>query len=240
VTIRDLIARTEAIGTIGALHYFDPDTLATGKEHNLDGLRFYFLGRGGVLGDVEPEVIGSAFGYWNPALITKMWTTAKERMAPRDAARLYLSCAHAFGRKRFGDVAGLDDFCAAAEQVNAAIEPAALALYAGYRAEPLPDDAPARAMHLCVILREARASAHLVGVVASGLRPRIAHAIKRPADSKMFGWDDEPVPSEDERARWLEAEECTLRQLETWFGVLDDAGRQAIVSGLDGMSAALR
>jgi len=239
VTIRDFIATTEAIATIGGLHYFDPDTLATGKQHDLDGLRFYFLGRGGVLGDVEPEVVGSAFGYWNPALITKMWNSAKQRVAPREAARLYLSCAHQFGRKRFGGVEGLDAFCAAGEQVNDAIEPAALALYAGYRAEPLPDDVAARAMHLCVILREARASAHLVGVVASGLRPRIAHAIKRPADSKMFGWDDEPVPTDDERARWAQAEETTLRQLEPSFGVLDDAGRQAFTTGLDTMSAAL-
>lgn len=240
MTIRDFIARTEAIGTIGSLHYFDPDTLATGKEHNLDGLRFYFLGRGGVLGDVEPEVVGSAFGYWNPALITKMWSSAKERMAPRDAARLYLSCAHEFGRKRFGGVADLDAFCAAAEEVNAAIHPAALALYAGYDAEPPPEDAPARAMHLCVVLREARASAHLVGVVATGLRPRIAHAIKRPTEGKLFGWDDEPTPTAEERAMWDEAEEITIRQLERWFGVLDDDGRQSFLAGLDGMSAAVR
>ena len=239
MTIRDFIAETEAIGVLGGLHYFDPDTLATGKEHNLDGFRFYFLGRGGVLGDVEPAVVGSAFGYWNPALIEKMWNSAKERMAPREAARLYLSCAHEFGRKRFGGIDGLDAFCAAAEQVNDAIDPAALALYAGYRAEPLPDDVAARAMHLCVILREARGSAHLVGVVAAGLRPRIAHAIKRPADGKQFGWDDEPTPTDDERSRWKEAEELTLRQLEPWFGVLDDAGRTALVTGLAAMSAAV-
>jgi hypothetical protein len=238
VTTRDFIASTEAIGTLGALHYFDPDTLAVGKEHNLDGFRFYFLGRGGVLGDVEPAVVGSAFGYWNPALIEKMWSSAKERMAPRDAARLYLSCAHALGRKRFGDIDGLDAFCAAAEQVNDAIDPAALALYAGYRAEPLPDDVAARALHLCVVLREARGSAHLVGVVATGLRPRIAHAIKRPTEGKQFGWDDEPVPTDEELAQWDEAEELTLRQLEPAFATLDDAGRQAFVAGLDAMSAA--
>jgi hypothetical protein len=240
VTTRDFIARTEAIGVLGGLHYFDPDTLATGKEHNLDGFRFYFLGRGGVLGDVEPEVVGSAFGYWNPALIAKMWSSARERMAPRDAARLYLSCAHELGRKRFAGIDGLDAFCAAAERVNGAIEPAGLALYAGYRAEPLPDDVPARAMHLCVVLREARGSAHLVGVVASGLRPRIAHAIKRPNDGKQFGWDDEPVPTADERARWDEAEELTLRQLEPWFAVLDDDHRAALLAGLDAMTAAVR
>lgn len=239
MTIREFIAQTEPIGTLGSVWYFDPDTVAKGKEHGLDGFRFYFLGRGGVLGDVEPEVVMSAFGYWNPDLVRKMWTTAKERMAPRDAARLYLSCCHEFGRKKFADVEGLEAFCAAAEQVNEAIDPAGLALYAGLAAEPLPEDAPARALQLCAVLREARGSAHLVGVVASGLRPRMAHAIKRPADGKLFGWEDEPEPTDDERARWEQAEELTLQQLERWYGVLDEAGRSAFVAGLEAMSAAL-
>jgi hypothetical protein len=239
MTIREFIAQTEPIGTLGAAWYFDPDTVAKGKEHNLDGFRFYFLGRGGVLGDVEPEVVMSAFGYWNPELVRKMWNTGKERIAPREAARLYLSCCHEFARKKFADVPGLEAFCAAAEQVNDAIDPAGLALYAGISAEPLPEDPPARALQLCSVLREARGSAHLVGVVAVGLRPRIAHAIKRPDDGKLFGWDDEPVPTDDERKRWEQAEEITLQQLERWYGVLDEAGRDAFLNGLQGMTAAL-
>lgn len=240
MTTRDFIARTDAIGSLGALHYFDADTIATGKEHGLDGFRFYFLGRGGVLGDVEPEVVVSAFGYWNPALITKMWNSAKERMAPREAARLYLSCAHDLARKRFADLDGLDTFCAAADQVIAAIHPAGLALYAGVAAEAMPDDAPARALHQCVALREARGSAHLVGVVAAGLAPRLAHAVKRPTEGKLFGWEDEPEPTDDDRARWDEAEELTLRQLERWFAILDDDGRAAFLTGLDAMEAAAK
>lgn len=239
MTTRDFLARTEAIGRIGAAFYFDPATIATGKEHGLDGFRFYFLGRGGVLGDVEAEVVVSAFGYFEAGLLAKMWDSAKARMAPRDAARLYLSCGHQFARARFGSLDGLAEFCAAAEQVNDAINPAGLALYAGVDAEPLPDDLPARALHLCVVLREARGSAHLVGVVAAGLSPRLAHAIKRPTEGQQFGWSDEPVVSDGDRARWEQAEELTIRQLEPAFGTLDDAGRQALLAGLDAMSAAL-
>jgi Helix-turn-helix family len=239
VSTRDFIARTDAIGRLGGAWYFDPHTLATGKEHGLDGLRFYFLGRGGVLGDVEAEVVCSALGYFNPALVDKMWTTAKERMAPRDAGRLYLSCCHEFGRTKFAGIAGLDAFCAAAEQVNEAIDPAGLAVYSGIDAEPLPDDAPARAIHLTAVLREARGGAHLLGIVTSGLRPRIAHAIKRPTEGKAFGWDDEPQPTADEIARWEQAEEVTIRQLEPSFGVLDEDGRDALLAGLGAMDKAL-
>ena len=235
----DFITRTTAIGDIGGAFYFDKATVATGKEHDLDGFRFYFLGRGGVLGDVEAEVVHSAFGYFERGLITKMWDTAKARMAPRDAARLYLSCAHDFARARFGSIDGLDAFCAAAEQVNDAIEPAALALYAGIDAEPLPDDLPARAMQLCSVLREARGSTHLLAIVASGLTPYTAHAVKRPTEMTGFGWPEEVTVSDEDRVRWQEAEALTDRLLEPAFGTLDDAGRSALLAGLTAMRAAL-
>jgi hypothetical protein len=168
-----------------------------------------------------------------------MWTTAKERMAPREAARSYLSCAHDFARARFGSIDGLDGFCAAAEQVNGAIEPAGLALYAGLDAEPLPDDLPARAMQLCSVLREARGSTHLLAVVASGLTPRAAHAIKRPTEMAAFGWPEDATVSDEDRARWDEAEALTERLLTPAFATLDDAGQAALLAGLDAMRAAL-
>jgi len=239
MSTRDFIAQTTAIGELGGAWYFAPSTLATGKEHNLDGFRFYFLGRGGVLGDVESEVVTSAFGYFNPGLVDKLWSTAKQRMAPRDAARLYLSCCHQFARERFATVDGLDAYCAAAEKVNDAIHPAGLAVYAGIDAEPVPDDAPARALHLTAVLREARGSAHLIAIVVSGLRPRIAHAIKRPTEGPGFGWDDTPEPTADEVARWEQAEDLTIRQLESPFGALDETERAALLTGLRGMKAAL-
>ena len=177
---------TEAIGVLGGLHYFDPDTLATGKEHNLDGFRFYFLGRGGVLGDVEPAVVGSAFGYWNPALIEKMWSSAKERMAPRDAARLYLSCAHELGRKRFGgDRRARRVLRRGRAGQRRHRSGGAGPLRRATGPSRCPTTSPARAMHLCVVLREARGSAHLVGVVAAGSaaahRPRHQAADRRQA-----------------------------------------------------------
>ena len=123
------------IGSLGGAFYFDKETLAKGKELGRDGFRFYFLGRGGVLGDVEPRVVESAFGYFAPELVAKMWTSAKEKLAPREAGRLYLECLHAFGRRKFSGISGLDAFCAAAEAVNNATSYASLPLYAAFSSE---------------------------------------------------------------------------------------------------------
>ena len=45
------------IAGIGGAFYFDEATVYRGKALGLDGFRFYMLGRCGVLGDVEAEVV---------------------------------------------------------------------------------------------------------------------------------------------------------------------------------------
>ncbi|MCU0259854.1 MAG: hypothetical protein MUE78_02440 [Ilumatobacteraceae bacterium] len=226
-------------GDIGAAFYFDPATLEVGQQLGLDGFRFYVLGRGGVLGDVEPDVVLAAFGYFEPGLVAKMWRSACEVMAPREAARAYVGCMATFGRARFADVPGLTAYCDAAERVIAATDPSALPLFAGLRAEPLPDDAPGRAAHLAMVLRELRGSAHLVAVRASGLRSEVAHAIKRPSDVGMFGWADAPAVTDDDRARHARAETLTDEILLPSFEVLDDTAGDALVAGTRAMHAAL-
>ena len=101
-----ILAIAPKTGDIGSSFYFHPDTVAQGKELGLDGFRIYFLGRGGVLGDVEPAVVSSAFGYFEPSLLAHMWNTAKAIMPPRDAARAYMAANHDLGRRKLADVDG--------------------------------------------------------------------------------------------------------------------------------------
>ena len=241
MTPEELVAAAcPKIGALGSAFYFDPATVARGKEHGLDGFRFYILGRGGVLGDVEPRVIVSAFGYFHPAVIERMWTTARAKVEPREAGRLYLDCCREFGRAHLSGVAGLDAFCEAAAAVNAAADPAGLALYAGISAEPLADDLAARAMQLVTVLRELRGSAHLVAVVASGLAPNVAHYLRRPNDYATFGWGETaPEVTDEDRARHARAEQLTDQLVLPAYSVVDAAGADALVSGLKGIEAAL-
>lgn len=236
----DLVtAASPLINEIGSAFYFTPATLEQGTALGLDGFRWYFLGRGGVLGDVEPAVVTSAFGYFNGDLVAKMWTTGREKVAPRAAATAYLACAQAFGRAHFADVEGLEGFCATAEAICAATDPAGLALFAGLNAEPRCDDLPGRAMQLVATLREQRGSFHLLAVVASGLSPQVAHQMKRPDMLGAFGWVDEVPVTDDDRARQAVAEELTDRLLLPSFSGVGQAEAQAMVGVLQAMKAAL-
>jgi hypothetical protein len=236
-----LIARTAPkINALGSAFYFAPETVAVGKEHGLDGFRFYILGRGGVLGDVEPAVVASAFGWWNGELIAKMWSSAKEKLSPREAGRRYVECCQALGRATLAAVPGLDAFCAAAEKVQRAADPAGLALFAGLAAEPLADDLPGRAMQLVATLRELRGSAHIVAVLATGLPTHLAHGIKRPDMYKSFGWGEQaPDVSDADRAKLDEAEVITDQLVTPAFSVLSESEADAFAAGIDAIEAAL-
>ena len=235
----EIMRATEPIYRIGEVFYFHPDTVAAGKEAGLDGFRFYILGRGGVLGDVEAGVVHSAFGYFHTGLIDKIWNSARQVMAPRDAARLYIDCAHQLGRAKFSDIAGLDEFVAAATQIINHVEGASLPLFAGVRAEPVPVDTPAAAMHQAMVLREMRGSVHLLAQTACGVPTPVAHSIKRPGDVAMFGYDEVPEVTDDDRANWHRAEELTDELLMPAYASLSEHQANALVNGTEMMAHAL-
>ncbi len=225
-------------GNVGSAFYFHPDTLAKGKELGLDGMRFYLLGRGGVLGDAESDVVASAFGYFNPPLVAKLWNTAKETLDPREAGRVYHECCASVGRSKLADVEGLQAYCDAAEAVVAAAHPAGLALFAGIAAEPLADDLPGRAAQLAAVLRELRGSAHLLAVLASGLEPSVAHAIKRPDMVAGFGYENPPDIAAEDAAKLEAAEALTDQLLLPAYAALSEEQGQALVSGIEAIAAA--
>jgi hypothetical protein len=237
-----LIARAcPVIGDTGWAYYFTPETGARGKELGLDLFRFYILGRGGVLGDVEAEVVISAFGYFHPALIRKMWDSARQRMDPRDAAREHFACGAELGRSRLAGLDGLEEYCRAADAVNQAADYVGLPLYAGFRGEPLAEDLPARAMQLTAVLREFRGSAHLLAVRASGLDAKTAHHVSRPNDAEMFGWtpEDAPPVGPAEREAMVAAEALTDALVRPAYAVLDEAGAEALAVGVERIAEAV-
>lgn len=228
--------------TAGAAWYFLPETLAAGKDVGLDGLRFYFMGRGGTLGEVDWRTVASAFGYFKPALIERMWTTGQERCPVAKARDAHLGACAQFGRSRLAGV-DLAGFCEAAETVVAAAcqDPGALPLFAAYAAQPLPEDEPARAIQLIATLRELRGSLHLACVAATGLPTAVAHAIRRPSDVETFGWakGEIPEPTDEDRRKLGEADRMTDQALTRHYEGLSPQASADLVAGARAVEAAL-
>ncbi|NNE72553.1 MAG: hypothetical protein HKN26_02720, partial [Acidimicrobiales bacterium] len=79
------------INVSGAAFYFHPDTLARGQELGLRGFPFYFLGRGGLLGEVDAAAVTEAFGYFHASIIEAMWGR-EFGLTHTEVAREYLAC----------------------------------------------------------------------------------------------------------------------------------------------------
>jgi len=230
---------SQTTNAAGSAFYFDPATLAKGKELGLDGFRFYVLGRGSVLGDVDAAVITSAFAYFAPATIDKIWTSAKEKLAPAAAAEAYNQCCADLGLAKLADIEGIAAYNEAAEAVVAATELAGFSLFAGWAAQPRSEEPAARAMQLVALLRELRGDAHIVALRASGVSAPVAHAIKRPGDVATFGWDPAPTIAADDAAKCEAAEALTDQLLVPSYAGLSDAQAAALVFGTEAIGAAL-
>ena len=114
-------------------------------------------------------------------------------------------------------------------------------LFAGVRAEPVPDDAPAAAMHQAMVMREMRGSAHLAAISAARADDADGARHQTADDVELFGWKETRRSSPTRTGpATSQAEPMTNDMLGSVFAVLDDAGMAALVAGTDAMHAALK
>ncbi len=238
--VETCVARTaQPIVSCGGAFMLHPDTTARGEAVGLDFASFYGLGRGGVLGDVDADVVISAFAFFEPGIVRGLWDGARTKMTPAEGAERYAAACADWGRDHLASVDGLDELATLLAKVSQAASPVGAPLFAGWRAMPLPDDAPGRAMQLMHVLRELRGGLHICAVLAAGLTPAEALMVGNPDSMPLFGWS-EPYPDpEPHRSAHAEAEAATNRLVAPAFAALDHSERERLVELLDGVYAAV-
>jgi len=217
-------ARSVVTG-LGGAFMISPEAKAAGKDGGFRGRELYVVGRAGVLGDAVPEVVASAIGFFEPALVTSAWAAGRAKAPVADTVRRYAEVCQAWGRNRWSALAAVDELADLLGTVADAADPTGWTLFAGWRAQPLPADAPARAAHLLQVLREHRGGAHLAAVRVAGLTPleAIVAGPGGPGNAAFFGWPD-PLPGADDalRERHARAEALTDQLVAPAYAVLDD------------------
>ena len=223
----------EPIVKLGGAFMLDPATAAAGEAFGLDFGGFYALGRGGVLGDVDADVVSAAFVFFNPDVVRMLWEGARAKRAPAESAVAYAGACGEWGRSHLGAVDGLEELDRLLGRVVAAGSPVGAPLFAGWRAMSLPDDAPARVVQQLHVLRELRGGLHAIAVLAGGLSPFEAVLIANPASAALFGWA-EPYPDpEPLRATHAEAGANTDRLVAHAFEVLSHDERDRLARLLE-------
>jgi hypothetical protein len=183
-----------------------------------NGFIYYVVGRGGVLGNCDADVVTAAFGFFAPSLVRTMWEGGVDVEGPRQASLRYGASCAAFGSKRLAGFANAGRYCELASKIVNGTDLSGMSLFAAWKNEPLPgDDVAGHAYFLTHVLRELRGSAHIIGVAATGLSPMQA-VLCGPdgaAHAKQFGWGDE-FPKVDhlapqrQRAEEVTTEICTM------------------------------
>ena len=226
------VALSGAIHGMGGAFMLARPTLKKGPELGFPkGWSFYMSGRGGVLGDVVPDVIAAAFVFFPVAFIQQQWLLGRAVMEPAKAAEAYAEACRTWGREHLAGVADLDRMVELLRRVASASDPAGAPLFAGWRALPLPDDAEGAAAQLLQVLREHRGAMHGIAVLSLGLSPLEAvMAGDGEAGAQFFNWP-EPYP---EREPLLElhgeAEELTDEMWAPSFEALSEDEREELVT----------
>lgn len=198
------------------------ESIAAGYRNPLAG---YVAGRGGVLGDVSGETVSAAFVVFEPKSLGALWEEGVAVRGAAGAAELYWQQTADFGRKYLAGAAGLQRLAALGEKIIAATPGTGLPLYAGWRAMPLADDAPARALQVMFVLRELRAAVHFDVLTDSGITPVEAHMLNKGREyTKMFAWPEPYDDGSEKKDRYAEVEDTTNRRMADIFAAALDHG----------------
>ncbi len=222
------------IVALGGAFMIDDATTARGADVGLDFASFYGLGRGAVLGDVDPDVIAASFPFIAPEIVRAVVHGARSTVSPAGAVDHYSEACRAWGRTHLGEVEGLDRLCSLLERVVTAGSVAGNPLFAGWRAVPLPDDAAGRAAQLLFVAREHRGAPRLAALAAQGLTALEAVIVSGGPDAAaLYGWP-EPYPDpEPLRERHAAAIALTDRLAAPAYAVLDTAESTDLVALLE-------
>ena len=233
----------DPIQILGMSFYFDELTKVRGKEHGINVVEFYGLGRAGVLGDVDTSIVVDAFTFFDPSLIDYFWTSAKTKADPVSTASAHLDAAYEFADRTFGGVdAGLLAlFSDAARQVIEAQPLGVCLLVDGYRQFPAPSD-PVHGAYLgTILLRELRGGLHIRAVADAELDIVAACYLQGPEVFALHGYKEDaaPVVTEELREKKRRAEELTNAAMAAAFAALTDEQRDSLAEGATQMFEAL-
>lgn len=163
----------EAIERFHGLCYTAPEVREEGTAVGLKGFWMnYFATRIAPVGEVGPDIVASAFFYFNRPRIDRAIPDAWRFSSPHAVlAARYRGMDRAL-RRVYGDVVDGPDMADAAQLVTraaAACNPIGRTIYAGWASLPWPEEPHLRLWHGCTLLREFRSGNHLIALAAEGL-----------------------------------------------------------------------
>ena len=231
-------ATAGAVSSVGSHFMLDGATYLRGAELGFAGLDFYAGGRGGVLGEVDADVVAAAFAFFEPTYVRSQWELAAGVMSRSDAAAAWAACCSSWAEAHVGDDVDHERLGGLLDRVVADARPACAAVFSGWRALPVPDGPKAHVVHQMNALRELRHGLHCAAVISTGLTPHQALSMGSPAMVPIFGWA-EAADVEGLQPKKDAAEAATNTAIAHAYAGLSDAERDELVELVSGLTASI-
>lgn len=218
----------------------DEATAAIGREAGFaPGRGFYCRGRFGVLGEAPAPVVQAVQGFLGPGLVTAGWLAGRPVMPAREAAARYARAVRTWGRAHIPAEVDVEHFNRLAQQLIDAADADALPLFAGWRAQPCPDDDPVgAAMQRIHVLREHRGACHLAAVRLCGLSARAAMVVNLGVEQAThYGWPGPHPVAAPLIPRWRRAEQLTDELQAPLYAALTDRERTELARLVSAVTA---
>jgi hypothetical protein len=195
------------------------------------GFDVWIVGRAGVLGDCDADVAAAGLAFLAPQRVRAAWESLPDGLTHRQVADAYteLCCQWGTGELARFDRTRMTRLDELGRRIADAADGSLGTVFAGWRAQPRPDDVNARVALTMHVLRELRGGAHIIAVNACGITPLDA-VLASPAPpprsgpvwAEHLGWRGpfaDPSAARDARA---EAERLTSRMLVPSYGSIGD------------------
>lgn len=204
------------INRLGAALLFDQNTLAHAADAGItDFFVLYAGGRAGVMGDVTAEQVSSAFGFFDPGLVAKVWPTVLATARPSTIATVF-AAAMAYAAECNWDAEVSRTISRLGTAVADSVTALGMPLFAGWRTMARPDTPQGAAAMVVHTLRELRGDVHIQSVAASGMLPIEAEVATRrgTAGLEMHGWRGDVPDHEPLLERFAAVEEQTSQRMQ--------------------------
>jgi hypothetical protein len=196
------------------------------------GADLWIVGRAGVLGDCDADVAAAGLAFLAPDRVRAAWESLPSGLTPRGTADAYAGLCGAWGSAELArfDQSRMTRLDELGRRIANAADGSIGTVFAGWRAQPQPDDVNARVALTMHVLRELRGGAHIVAVLACGLTPLEA-VLASPAPpprsgpvwAEHLGWSGPFGDADGWRDARMEAERLTSRILTPIYGSIGDA-----------------
>ncbi|MEA3185906.1 MAG: hypothetical protein QOC57_1943 [Ilumatobacteraceae bacterium] len=195
------------------------------------GTDLWIVGRAAVLGDGDADVAAAGLAFLAPDRVRAAWESLPDGLTHRQVADAYTRLCCSWGSSELARfdrsrMARLDEL---GRRIADAADGSLGTVFAGWRAQPPPDDVNARVALTMHVLRELRGGAHIIAVAACGITPLDA-VLASPAPpprsgpvwAEHLGWSGPFRDAEWARQARSEAERLTSRILVPIYGSLGD------------------